>query len=65
LNEIVEKKKKKVKESYINMMSYPHIQDAPSSKSMKRQKKKNPRDSLIHLQGFLTVSKLKLSLIME
>jgi hypothetical protein len=31
LKEVVKKKKKKVKESYINMMSYPHAQDFPTS----------------------------------
>jgi hypothetical protein len=28
LKEVVKKKKQKVKESYINMMSYPHAQDS-------------------------------------
>jgi len=49
LKEVVKKKKKNVKESYINMMSYPHVQDSPTSnpKPMKR------RDSLICLRGFV------------
>jgi len=40
LKEVV--KKKKVKESYITMMSYPHAQDFPTSKMkpMMRQEKK-------------------------
>ena len=55
LKEVVKKKKKKVKESYINMMSYPHAQDLPTSKmkSMTTQEKKNPKDSLIYLKGFV------------
>jgi len=32
LKEVVNKKEKKVEESYINMMSYPHAQDSPTSK---------------------------------
>jgi hypothetical protein len=54
LKEEVQKKTKKEKESYINMMSYPHAQDPPTSKikPMMRQKKKNPKDSLIYLKGF-------------
>jgi hypothetical protein len=53
LKEVVKKKKKKVKESY--MMSSPHAQDFPTSKmkSMTRQEKKNPKDSLIYLKGFV------------
>ena len=49
------KKKKKVKESYINMMSYPHAQHSPTSKMKRimRQEKKNPLDSLIYLTGFV------------
>ena len=41
LKEVVKKKKKKVKESYINMMSYRYTQDSPTSKSksMTRQDK--------------------------
>jgi hypothetical protein len=52
LKEVVKKKKKKVKESDINMMSYPHAQDFPTSKmgSMTRQEKKNPKDCLIYLK---------------
>jgi len=52
LKEVV---KKQVKESYINMMSYPHAQDSPTSKMkpMKRPENKNPRDSLIYLKGFV------------
>jgi hypothetical protein len=54
LKEVV-KKKKKVKESHINVMSYPHAQDYPTSKynPIKRQEKKNPKDSLIYLKGFV------------
>ena len=46
--------KKKVKESDINMMSYPHGQDFPTSNmgSMARQETRNPKDSLIYLKGF-------------
>jgi hypothetical protein len=51
LKEVV-KKKKKVKESYINMMSYPHAQDSSTSK-MTRQEKENPKDSLIYLKVFV------------
>jgi hypothetical protein len=49
LKDVVKKKKMKVKESYINMVSYPHAQDFPTSKmkSMMRQEKNNPKDSLI------------------
>jgi len=32
LKEVVKKKKKKVKESYINTMSYPHASDSPLRK---------------------------------
>jgi hypothetical protein len=37
------------------MMSYPHAQDFPTSKMkfMTRQEKKNPKDSLIYLKGFV------------
>jgi hypothetical protein len=44
LKEVSKKKKNKVKESYINMMSYLHAQDSPTSKmkSMTRQERKNP-----------------------
>jgi hypothetical protein len=55
LKQVVKKKKKKVKESYINMTSYPYVQDSSTSKmkSMTRQEKKNPKDSLIYLEGFV------------
>ena len=45
LKEEVQKKTKKEKESYINMMSYPHAQDSPISKlkPMKRQEKRIQR----------------------
>jgi len=52
---VVKKKKKKVKESYLNMMSYRHAQDSPTSKmkSMTRQGKKNAKDFLVYLKGFV------------
>jgi len=45
LKQVVKKNKKKVKESCINMMSYPHAQDSPTSKlkSMMRQEKRIQR----------------------
>jgi len=61
--DVVKKKKKNVKESYIYMMSYPHAQDFPTSKmqSMTRQEKKNP----FILKDLLVVSRLKYLLAME
>ena len=45
LKQVVKKKKKKVKESYINMTSYPYVQDPSTSKmkSMTRQENKRKR----------------------
>ena len=49
----------KVKETYVNMMSYPQCQDASASNIlskplMKRQKKNHhSKDSLINLKGFV------------
>jgi len=34
LKEVVKRKKEKVRESYINMMSYPHVQDSSTSKPL-------------------------------
>ena len=55
LKEVFKKKKKKVKESYINMMSCRHAQDSSTSKmkSMTRQGKKNPKDWLSYLKRFV------------
>jgi hypothetical protein len=58
LKEVVKKKKKKIKVSYIDMMSYSYVQDSSTSKmksmkSMTRQEKKNPKDSLIYRKGLV------------
>jgi hypothetical protein len=46
------KKKKKGKEIYMNIMSYPQAQGSSNinSKSLKTQENRNPNDSLIYLQ---------------
>ena len=58
---MVKKKKKKVKESYINMMSYPHAQDSSTSKSesMTRQEKRIQTILWFILKDLLVVSRLK------